>query len=137
MSFTTGEIQLWMGTIFVWRGEGRSIPHCNTWWYPVEVVRCSYRIQICIIDHIQLIFQILYTPLCLNERVKCLPITNPVFAGSKPWGDFMVRSIKRVPGTPRDLVVNSELSPWNGSNGLKDLNWILWKGLWSSFFKKE
>ena len=43
-----------------------------------------------------------------NEVIKCLPITNPVFAGSKPRGDFMVRSIKRVPVTPR---VNSELSP--------------------------
>ena len=25
----------------------------------------------------------------------------------------MVRSIKRVPGTPRDLVIDSKLSPWN------------------------
>ena len=72
-----------------------------------------------------------------NEIIQCLPITNPVFAGSKQQHDFMIRSIKRVPGTHRDLMVNIELSPWKGSKVLKDLNWILWKGLWSSFFKKE
>ena len=60
-----------------------------------------------------------------NEITKCLSITNPVFARLKPPGDFMVRLIKRVPGTPRDLMVSSELSPWDGSTGLKDLNWIL------------
>ena len=37
-----------------------------------------------------------------NEIIKCLPIANPEFAGSKPLGGFMVRSIKRVPGTPRN-----------------------------------
>ena len=37
-----------------------------------------------------------------NELIKCLPITNPGFAYSKPLGDFMVRSIKRVPGIPGD-----------------------------------
>ena len=43
--------------------------------------------------------------------IKCLPITNPGFAGSKqPLGCFMVRTVKRVPGPPRDLVVNSKLS---------------------------
>ena len=36
-----------------------------------------------------------------NEIIKCLPIANPGFAGSKPLGGFMVRSIKRGPGTPR------------------------------------
>ena len=72
-----------------------------------------------------------------NEIIQWLPITNPVFAGSKQQDDFMIRSIKRVPGTHRDLMVNIELSPWKGSKVLKDLNWILWKGLWSSFFKKE
>ena len=72
-----------------------------------------------------------------NEIIKFLPITNPVFAGSKSQGDFMVGLIKRVLGTPRDLVVNSEqLSPWNDSTGLKDLNWIFWKEPWSCFLKK-
>ena len=42
--------------------------------------------------------------------IKCLPITNPVFADSKAQGDFMARSIKRVPETPRDLAVNNKLS---------------------------
>ena len=37
-----------------------------------------------------------------NELIKCLPITNPGFAYSKPLGDFMVRSIKRVPAIPGD-----------------------------------
>ena len=40
--------------------------------------------------------------------IKCLPITNPEFADSKPSGGFMIRSIKRVPATPRDLMVNSQ-----------------------------
>ena len=40
-----------------------------------------------------------------NELIKCLPITNPGFPDSKPPGDFMVRSIKRVPGIPGDSVL--------------------------------
>ena len=62
-----------------------------------------------------------------NEIIKCLPITPPGFAGSKPLGGFMVRSIKRVPGTPRDLVLKSKLSPWNGCTGMRHLNSIHWK----------
>ena len=46
-----------------------------------------------------------------NEIIKFLPITNLWFAGSKPLGGFMVRSIKRVPEIARDLEVNSKLSP--------------------------
>ena len=46
-----------------------------------------------------------------NESIKWLPITNPGFTHLKPLGVFMVRLIKRVPGTPRDSVVNSKLSP--------------------------
>ena len=141
MSCTTGEIQFWMATIFLWKGEGRSIPHCKTWWYPVEVVKYSYRIQIfVIISYSPYILNPLYTTFFewkSNEIIKCLPITNPVFTGSKLRSDFMVRSIKRVPGTPRNLVVNRELSSWNGCTWLKDLIWILWKGLRSSFLKKE
>ena len=41
-----------------------------------------------------------------NEIIKYLTITNPGFAVSKPLGGLMVRPIKRVPATPRDLVVN-------------------------------
>ena len=33
------------------------------------------------------------------------------FAGSNPLVGFMVRSIKKVPVTPRALVVNGTLSP--------------------------
>ena len=40
-----------------------------------------------------------------------LSITNPGFASSKPLGGFMVRSVKRVPGTARDSVINSKLPP--------------------------
>ena len=47
----------------------------------------------------------------INELIKCLPITNPGFPDSKPPGDFMVRSIKRVPGIPGDSVLNIKLSP--------------------------
>ena len=43
-----------------------------------------------------------------EQWIKCLAITNPGFAGSKPLAGFMVRSIKRVPEIPRDLVVNSQ-----------------------------
>ena len=45
-----------------------------------------------------------------EEIIKCLPITNPGFDGSKPLGSFMVRCIKRVPGTVRDLVFHIKLS---------------------------
>ena len=45
-----------------------------------------------------------------NEIIWYLPITNPGFAGSKPPGGFIIRSIKRVPRTPREVVVNSKLS---------------------------
>ena len=45
-----------------------------------------------------------------NELRKCLPITNPGLADSKPPRDFMVRSIKRVPGIPGDSVLNINLS---------------------------
>ena len=48
-----------------------------------------------------------------NESIKWLPITNQGFPDLKTVGVFMVRLIKRVPGTPRDSVVNSKLSPWN------------------------
>ena len=53
---------------------------------------------------------------------KWLPITNLGFIHLKPLDAFMVRLI--VPGTPRDSVVNSKLSPWNDPTGLGDLNWI-------------
>ena len=43
--------------------------------------------------------------------IKWLPITNPGFTDLKPLCVFMVMSIKRVAGTPRDSVVNSKLSP--------------------------
>ena len=44
-----------------------------------------------------------------NEKDKCLPISyQPRVAGSKPPGGFMVRSIKRVHGTPRDLMINNQ-----------------------------
>ena len=59
-----------------------------------------------------------------NELITCLPITNPGSAGSKPIGDFMVRSIKWVPETPRDLVGNIKLSPWNDCTRLKQFNSI-------------
>ena len=36
----------------------------------------------------------------------------------------MVRSIERVPGTPRESVVNSKLSPSNDCKGLGHLNSI-------------
>ena len=48
-----------------------------------------------------------------NESIKWLPITNQGFPNLKTVGVFMVRLIKRVPGTPRDSVVNCILSPWN------------------------
>ena len=60
------------------------------------------------------ILSLLYIPLFewrSNEIIKFLPISNPGFPGSKPLGGFMVRSIKRVPGNSRDVVVNSKLSP--------------------------
>ena len=41
-----------------------------------------------------------------NKIIKCLPVTNSGFAGSRPPGAFMFISIKRVPGIPRDLIVN-------------------------------
>ena len=47
----------------------------------------------------------------LSESIKCLPITNPAFTDLRTTSGFMVRSIKRVPGTPNDSVVNSKLSP--------------------------
>ena len=47
----------------------------------------------------------------LSESIKCLPITNPGFTDLKTISGFMVRSIKRVPGTSSDSVVNSKLSP--------------------------
>ena len=46
-----------------------------------------------------------------KEIITCLPITNPGFAGSKPPGGSIVRSIKIVPEVPRDLVPNSKLTP--------------------------
>ena len=98
-----------------------------TWWYTFGVVRCSYRMHICLIYHIQLIFNILYIALLQwksNESIKLLPITNPGFTDLKPLGVFIVRLIKRVPGTPRDSVGNGTLSPWNDCTGLSDLNWI-------------
>ena len=72
-----------------------------------------------------------------SELIKCLPITSPGFAGSKSPGGFMVRSIKGVPGTSRDLKVNSKLSPWNGWTGLRHLNSVHWKRLQSSFLERE
>ena len=42
---------------------------------------------------------------------KWLPITNLGFIHLKPLDAFTVRLTKIVPGTPRDSVVNSKLSP--------------------------
>ena len=67
-----------------------------------------------------------------DEIIKCLPITNSGFAGSKPLG-----GLKRVPGTPRNLVANIKLSPWNGCRRLRHLNSVHGKGLHSSFSWKE
>ena len=72
-----------------------------------------------------------------NELITCLPITNPGFAGSEPIGDFMVRSIKWVPETPRDLVGNGKLSPWNDCTRLRHFNSIYLKLPESSFFKES
>ena len=44
---------------------------------------------------------------------------NPGFADSKPIRSFMVSSIKRVPETPRDSVVNSNMSFGNDCTGLR------------------
>ena len=71
-----------------------------------------------------------------KESIKWLPITNPGFTDLKPLEVFMVRLIKKVPGTPRDSVVNSKLSPWNECTGLSDLNWIHRK-LSQTFFRKK
>ena len=46
-----------------------------------------------------------------NKLIKRLPMTNPGFADSKPLEDFMVRSIKRRPGIPRNSLHNIKLSP--------------------------
>ena len=64
-----------------------------------------------------------------KEIISGLPITNSGFAGSKPSGGFMISSVKRLPGTFRELVVNSKLSRWNGSRGFINLSSIHWKGL--------
>ena len=37
-----------------------------------------------------------------NESIKWLPINNPGFIDLKPLGVFIVRLIKRVPGTPKE-----------------------------------
>ena len=58
------------------------------------------------------ILYIVLLELVSNELIKYLPITNPGFADSKPPAGFMVRSFKRVPGTPMDLDVNIKLPPW-------------------------
>ena len=88
-------------------------------------------LEIYIIYHIQFIFQTFYTLPCYNEKVmnqfKCLSITNPGFTDLKPLGGFMVSSIKRVSGTPKDSEVNSKLSSWNDFTVFRDLNWIHWK----------
>ena len=42
----------------------------------------------------------------------------------KPLGVFMVKLIKRVPGTPKDSMFNTKLSPWNDCTELSNLNWI-------------
>ena len=86
------------------------------------------------------IFHILYIALLywkINESIKLLPITSPGFTDLRPLGVFMVRLIKRVAGTSRDLVVNSKLSPWNECTGLSGLNWIHRKFSQSSFCKKR
>ena len=72
-----------------------------------------------------------------NEIIWYLPITNPGFAGSKPPGGFIIRSIKRVPRTPREVVVNSKLSSWNVSTGLR--HWIqsIERSCKVSFLKKS
>ena len=44
------------------------------------------------------------------NQFKCLSITNPGFTDLKLLGGFMVSSIKRVSGTPKDSEVNSKLS---------------------------
>ena len=46
-----------------------------------------------------------------NGLIKPLPITNPGFADSKPLESFMVRSIKRVPGIPKNSLLNIKLPP--------------------------
>ena len=43
--------------------------------------------------------------------MNILSIINTEFANSKPLSGFMVRPVKRVPGTARDSVVNSKLPP--------------------------
>ena len=77
-----------------------------------------------------------------KESIKWLPITNPGFTDLKPLGVFMVSLIKRVPGTPRDSVVNSKLSPWNDCTRVAMLCchkiWYLFKSILcdSCFFLK-
>ena len=46
-----------------------------------------------------------------NGLIKPLPITNPGFADSKPLENFMVGSIKRVPGILKNSLLNIKLSP--------------------------
>ena len=52
-------------------------------------------------------------------------ILNILYINLTPLGVFMVFIlIKRVPEAPMDSLVNSKLSPWNDSTGLRDLKWI-------------
>ena len=46
-----------------------------------------------------------------NGLIKPLSITNPGFADSKPLENLMLGSIKRVPGIPKNSLLNIKLSP--------------------------
>ena len=61
-----------------------------------------------------------------NEIIKCLPVTNSGFPGSRPPGGFMVISIKRVPGIPRDLIVNCllEMTLQDSDIWVQSINWV-------------
>ena len=55
--------------LFCWKRGVQVTTKLHGMIYAAGRVRCSYRMQICLIYHIQLIFQIFYKSLCLNEGV--------------------------------------------------------------------
>ena len=52
--------------------------------------------------------------------MNCLPTTtNQEFADSKPLGGFVFRPVKRVPVTPRGLMVDNKVFCWDDSVGFR------------------
>ena len=82
-----------METISV--GKGRAGQYM-TWRYTVGVadviIGCRY-ILFMIFSWYCKYFIHCFVIMKSNELIKCLPISNPEFANSKPLGGFMVRSI--------------------------------------------